>query len=162
MRMHETAGSTATRRARVIAVVGCALLGVGVGISAATVGKNIVIPFEEVQFPPLKPLGESTASAFPVWRHPDSGGGSALIKFTKGATDKHLHTFDYQLVVVKGTVTHWAEKIPEAGTTKLGPGSYWFQPRNELHQDTCLEDECIMFMYSFSGGETKREADLKK
>lgn len=119
---------------------------------ADTASENIVVPFEELPLPQLKP--EQVAVGGPVWKDPTTGAWSELIRF-KGKTGYHYHTFDYQLVVIKGTVSHWTERMPDAAKKKMTPGSYWFQPKNQVHEDTCLVDECIMFMNTLSGGETK-------
>ncbi|MBI4164657.1 MAG: DUF4437 domain-containing protein [Acidobacteria bacterium] len=148
-------------RRRVAIATTCVLLGVAAGILAETPAQNIVTSFEEVKFPPPKPLGNSTATSAFLWSDPVTGANRALVKFTKGSTNRHYHTYDYQCVVVKGPVTHWTEKIPEAGAKQLGPGSYWYQPKGQVHQDTCLTDECVLFVDNFSRGETI-DASAKK
>ena len=126
-----------------------------VAIAANGAFKDIVTPVENIKFPPLQPLGTSTAVGVELWKDSATGRLSELIKMTRGTSPRHYHTFDYQMVVVKGSMTHSTDRLPEADATRLGPGSYWFQPANVVHQSTCLVDECIIFWNTFAGGETK-------
>ena len=63
---------------------------------------------------------------------------------------------DYHLVLVRGTMKHWAAGETEDKAKPLGPGSYWFQPGGQAHADSCLSEECLMFV-SWAG---KRDARL--
>ena len=72
---------------------------------------------------------------FHVWVHADEPG-------TKGPM--HTHTADYHLVVIEGTMKHWAAGETEATAKPLGPGSYWFQPGGQPHADACISDKCVM------------------
>jgi len=56
----------------------------------------------------------------------------------------HLHTGDYDAVIVAGTVTN-AE--PGQAEVKLGPGSYYFQRREADHVTKCLGDaDCLIYI----------------
>ena len=79
-----------------------------------------------------------------------------LLKLQKAPGRLHFHTADYHLVLLQGTMKHWAEGTQEADAKLLSPGSYWFQPGNQAHGDSCLTDECLMFVH-WSG---RRDAHL--
>jgi quercetin dioxygenase-like cupin family protein len=79
-----------------------------------------------------------------------------LLKLKKLGGRLHIHTSDYHLTLLQGTMKHWAEGEQEADAKPLGPGSYWFQPGNQAHGDSCLTDECLMFVK----WEGKRDAKL--
>jgi hypothetical protein len=49
-------------------------------------------------------------------------------------------------VVIKGTMKHWDKQHPEGEVKPMGPGGYWFQPGNEAHGDSCLSEECVMYV----------------
>jgi quercetin dioxygenase-like cupin family protein len=80
------------------------------------------------------------------------GSLSALLEMSRGATLRHYHTFDEQVVVIEGMVRHLSEGSPDAGP--MPTGSYWFQPAGAVHQDICASDRCIIFVYQHSGGDT--------
>ena len=82
-------------------------------------------------------------------------------RWTKGSTKRHYHNFDYQGVVLKGTMTHWTETLPESGARALDVGSSWFQSAGKAHIDSCLSDECISISTAFGTGETVFVPDAK-
>jgi hypothetical protein len=59
-------------------------------------------------------------------------------------------------VVIQGTMRHRVKGEKESDAKPMGPGSYWFQPGNEAHGDSCVTDECVMFIK----WEGKRDAKL--
>lgn len=79
-----------------------------------------------------------------------------LLKLTKGSIPLHTHSSDYHLVVLQGTMKHWGEEQLEADARVLGPGSYWYQPGNKIHGDSCLTDGCLVHIL-WAG---KRDAKL--
>jgi quercetin dioxygenase-like cupin family protein len=79
-----------------------------------------------------------------------------LLKFKKGEGRLHYHSSDYHLVLLQGTMKHWAEGEKVGGVKTLGPGSYWFQPGDQAHGDNCLTEDCLMFVK----WEGKRDARL--
>lgn len=157
--------SNEKRKSRIIipaaVAMTCTLLGVAAGVFAKTGARDIVTAIDEVTFssPPM-PNGTSMASAAGLWSDPATGGGSALVKFTKGSTTKHYHTNDEQVVLVKGTAIHWAESLPETRTKRLQVGSFWYVPAGAVHQDICVTDECILYVL-YAKGETKVVEDVK-
>jgi len=49
-------------------------------------------------------------------------------------------------VVIEGIATHWTAGERKADVKPLRPGSYWYQPGNQTHGDSCLSDECLLFV----------------
>ncbi len=134
-----------TRRAIFLSVA-CAAFGFAAGIYAASGPRMIVTPFEGVVFKPSNPARPAD-SQFAVLRgDPSSGASSMLMKFGKGEGPMHIHSSDYDLVVLKGETKHWGPGETAATAKVLGPGSYWFQPGNQPHGDSCLSDECLMYV----------------
>ena len=81
-----------------------------------------------------------------------------LMKMGRGTGRLHLHTADYELVVIEGTMKHWRTGEDETTAKPLGVGSYWFQPGGEPHADSCLSDTCVMFI-TWSGPRDVRLAE---
>jgi quercetin dioxygenase-like cupin family protein len=124
----------------------CLAVGVVAGALAAPNKPMVVIAFEDAKFvvtDPARPNGPRTAV---LMGDPETGPSTMLLELKKGTGRLHVHSSDYHLVVVRGTMKHWTEREPEARVKPLGPGSYWFQPGNEPHGDSCLSDECLMFI----------------
>jgi quercetin dioxygenase-like cupin family protein len=90
-----------------------------------------------------------------------SGGSTGTVKF-KSVTNYHYHTYDERVVVIKGTVSHYTDALPESGKKSLGLGSYWYQAAGVVHQDKCLSNECILFVVTDKSGETKEATPNKK
>ena len=73
-----------------------------------------------------------------LWKDPSTHRQSAVGRITKGSAPRHYHKgYDMQVVLLKGSMIHWTKSSPEASKKPLGPGSYWFQPAGEVHQNTC-------------------------
>jgi quercetin dioxygenase-like cupin family protein len=72
----------------------------------------------------------------------------------KGADAPHLHTFAYHIVVIEGQVAHKTESIPGSEEIVLGPGSYWYQVANVVHQDICLSDKALVYYVQHGDGDT--------
>jgi len=106
----------------------------------------VVAPFSAARFAPIDPARPDGAAMAVLWGDPSAGPSAMLLKLKKGAGPLHSHTSDYHLVLVAGTAKHWAEGESEAGAAALGPGGYWFQPGGRVHGDSCLTDECLMFV----------------
>jgi quercetin dioxygenase-like cupin family protein len=106
----------------------------------------VVTPFQDAKFVPVDPAQPDGAQQAVLWGDPTKGPSAMLLKFKKGSNPFHIHTSDYHLVVVQGTMKHWDEGEQEATAKPLGPGSYWLQPGNQAHAGSCLTDECIMFV----------------
>jgi quercetin dioxygenase-like cupin family protein len=138
----------------------------GVAVLAASVHaddqkKMVVTSFQDAKFAPVDPARPDGAQLAVLWGDPAKGPSAMLLKLKKGAGPLHIHTSDYHLTLLQGTMKHWAEGAQEADAKPLGPGSYWFQPGNQAHGDSCLTDECIMFV-KWEGKRDGRLAEAPK
>src|SRR5690242_5901866 len=80
----------------------CAMLSAAGTILAATTTPEILISIENMKFSTPAANGTSMVSVVSLWDDPQTRRSSALVKFTKGSVRSHVHTFDYQLAVIKG------------------------------------------------------------
>jgi quercetin dioxygenase-like cupin family protein len=126
--------------------VACTAFGFAAGIFAASAPRMIVTPADSIVFKPMDPSRPAAAQIAVLRGDPASGPSAMLMKFGKGAGPMHIHSSDYDLIVLEGETKHWAADEPEASAKVLGPGSYWFQPANQPHGDNCLSDECVMYV----------------
>jgi Domain of unknown function (DUF4437) len=126
------------------------------GPAAVAEDGMVVVPREEARFVPLDPSDPGGTQGAVLWGDPAKGPSSMLMKTKKLAGELHYHTYDYDLVLIEGRMKHWGEKEQEAEVRPLGPGSYWHQPGLQPHGDSCLTDECLMFIK----WEGKRDAML--
>ena len=118
----------------------------------------IVKAFDEVTFKPVIPSRPDGPQMGVLRGNPEVGPSDMLLKMPKGTGVMHTHTADYHLTIISGEMKHWDPSVTEAQVRLLGPGSYWFQPGREPHADSCLSDECVMFIH-WSG---KRDGQLAK
>jgi hypothetical protein len=83
-----------------------------------------------------------------LWGDRKTGEAGVLIKVPPSwHAGLHAHTADYDAVVIAGT---WIHTIPSTGTRAvLAPGSYWRQPKEQMHDDQCEAGaECIVFVHT--------------
>ncbi len=133
-------------RFQVVGLAAACLLA-GFALGAAATSPMVVTPFENAKFVPMDPQRPNGAQVAVLWGDPTTGPSAALLKYPKSDSGRmHIHTADYHLVVLQGKAKHWAKGEQEASAPTLGPGSYWFQPGSQPHADTCLSDECLMFI----------------
>lgn len=95
--------------------------------------RNIVVSFEDIKFPAYEQLGGLRASGS-VLRYVEPSGEVFLIaKPTKGKTQRHYHTFDYQ--VCAQTAPQPTESTVEQ-PQRAQDAAYirWLQERSMLHQ----------------------------
>lgn len=104
------------------------------------------IPFEDIPFAPLNLAKPSAMQAHVLWGDPATGPSAMYLKFGRTSLPLHLHSADYHLLVVQGTMKHWLRGEAEADARPLGPGSYWFQAGGQVHADACLSDSCLVFL----------------
>lgn len=151
------------RRHRVLFIVGaaCALACLAGGVLARPAKQMVLVPFKDIAFVPVDPARPGDASYAVLRGDPARGASSMLLRFGKGRGELHYHSSDYELVLLEGTMTHRTASEPEAAARPLGPGSYWFQPGMQVHADSCLTDECLMFV-SWAGKRDSRPAGPKK
>ena len=130
----------------VMACLGCLVIGFGAGSLAASKGAMIITPLSKAQFQPVDPKQPQGAQIAVLRGDPASGPSSMLMRQVRGTSAMHVHSSDYDLVLIKGQMKHWSPDQVERDATVLGPGSYWFQPGNEPHAGSCLSDECLMYV----------------
>lgn len=118
----------------------------------------IVKAFDEVAFVPIVKSRPDGPQIGVLRGNPDEGPSDMILKMPKGPGTLHTHTADYHLTIISGEMKHWDASNDESKVRPLGPGSYWFQPGGEPHADSCLSDECVMFIH-WSG---KRDGQLYK
>lgn len=136
----------------------CTMGGFVLGALAASHERMIVVAHADANFVPLDPAIPAGARIAVLRGDPATGPSAMLMQFGKGAGRMHVHSSDYQLVVLEGTMKHWAAEQTEAETPPLERGSYWYQPGNEAHSDKCLTESCLMFI-SWSGKRDARPAE---
>ena len=129
-----------------ILAFGCTALGFAAGIFAASAPSMIVTPAQDAVFKPLDPARPAAAQIAVLRGDPTSGPSAMLMKFGKGDGRLHIHSSDYDLVVLEGDMKHWQAGEAEASAKVLGPGSYWFQPGGQAHADSCLSEQCSMYV----------------
>jgi hypothetical protein len=118
----------------------------------------IVINRQAAQFTPVSASLLDGPAIAVLKGNPTTGPSDMLLRIPRGAGRLHVHSADYRLVVVEGQMKHWAKGQTESAAELLGPGSFWFQPANEAHADSCLSDTCLMFI-NWSGKRDARLAD---
>jgi hypothetical protein len=63
------------------------------------------------------------------------------------ASPPHTHSAPYHGVVIKGTVTNGFNGDPNP--PRMGSGSYWYVPANEVHITACVSKEpCLFYTHS--------------
>jgi hypothetical protein len=63
-------------------------------------------------------------------------------------TPEHIHSYSYQAVVIQGTMINPEANEDPNKAKRMGPGSYWYQPANQVHTTGCVSEEpCIFYMY---------------
>jgi hypothetical protein len=102
-----------------------------------------VISFDSLTFSKKEPGWPQIA---PVKGDPTKGPSSIVMKMGKGAFPVHTHTSNYQLVVIKGQMKHWGVDSSRQQAKLMGPGSFWYQPANQQHADSCESKECTWFI----------------
>jgi hypothetical protein len=118
----------------------------------------IVVPYVDASFKPLNPTVPNSTEIAVLRGNPDQGPSTMLMKMRKATGRLHVHTADYELIVIEGTMKHTKRGENEATAKPLGVGSYWFQPGGEPHTDSCLTDTCVMYI-TWAGPRDARLAD---
>ncbi|TKR33402.1 DUF4437 domain-containing protein [Luteimonas gilva] len=108
----------------------------------------IVAPLEAAKFVPSNPAAPNGTQVAVLRGDPEKGPSTMLMrmKLNKGRNVMHVHSSDYQLVVISGRMKHWSKAQSEEKAEAMGPGGYWFQPGGRAHTDACLSDECLMYI----------------
>jgi quercetin dioxygenase-like cupin family protein len=121
----------------------------------------VVTAFEDAKFVAVVPGRPDSPEIAVLWGDPAAGPSAMFIRVKKGPLPMHTHSSDYHLLVVQGIVKHWSAEETEEDAKPLGPGSYWFQPGNEAHADSCLSDECLAYLV-WSGKQDGRRAEPRR
>lgn len=125
--------------AALLLCAGCA----SVGVQDPRSQQMVVTAFEDAKFVPVTPGRPDSPEIAVLWGDPSTGPSAMLIRVKRGPLPMHTHSSDYHLVVLQGVVKHWGADDTEEAAKPLAPGSYWFQPGNAAHADSCLTDECL-------------------
>jgi quercetin dioxygenase-like cupin family protein len=120
-----------------------------------------IVPFEDAKFVAVSP-GRVNSPAIAVLRgNPRTGPSAMFIRLKKGVIPMHIHVSDYQLVVMQGSLKRWSEQQTEDDVKPLGPGSYLFEPANQPHANSCLTDECLVYLV-WGGKQGAQNVELRK
>jgi quercetin dioxygenase-like cupin family protein len=138
----------------------CVAVGFGAGSLAAAKSAMIVTPIDQANFQPVDPAQPARVQIAVLRGDPATGPSSMLFRFPSSAGRMHVHSSDYDLVLVKGKMKHWVQGQSPEQVPTLEPGSYWFQPGNEPHVDECLSDECLMYV-QWSGKRDARPVETR-
>ena len=106
----------------------------------------IVTALEDAKFAPLDLRRPEAAQMAVLGGDPNTGPSATLLRLNKGVGRMHVHTADYHLVVLEGTMQHWAQGPSQEKAKQLGPGAFWFQPGEAPHTDACLSEQCLMYV----------------
>lgn len=120
-----------------------------IALLAALQTAAVTVPVTEARFVPVNPNDPNSTQIALLRGDPVTGPSDMLMRFGRGEGGPHVHSSDYRLVVIEGEMKH-AEAGAYASAPRMGPGSYWFQPANQPHVDSCLSERCTMFI-SWSG-----------
>ena len=146
------------RGALIVLAASFLMMGFVLGALAASGERMIVVPRAEAKLVPLDPANAASARIAVLRGDPAQGPSAMLMQFGKATGRLHVHSSDYQLVVLEGTMKHWVAGQTEADTPPLERGSYWYQPANQAHADSCLSESCLMFI-SWSGKRDTRPVE---
>lgn len=124
----------------------CTVLGFTGGVFANIEKYTIVKSFEDVKFVPMDPKRPDGTQWSVLWGDPTIGPSAVLAKYKKSNGRVHSHSSDFHMVLLKGEIKYWSADESEAEAKLMKEGSYMFQPGNVTHGETCVTDECVVFM----------------
>jgi hypothetical protein len=122
------------------------MLAPGTSASAADGKRMVVVPQDGAKWVPADPARPEGTQVAVLQGDPATGPSAMLMKMKKTDGVLHVHSSDYHLVVLEGSMKHWTSEAERTSGGLLGPGSYWFQPGEAAHGDSCLSDACTMFI----------------
>ena len=128
----------------------------------AAAPKAVIWPAADLKWADMTGGGPPGVKIVDLWGDHTKGAYGAMIKFPAGTTAPlHTHTSGMRVVVVSGTWIHTPDGKPE---TRLGPGSYLFQPGGSYrHISTCDKaSECVIFAESSAKFDLKLVEEPKK
>ena len=108
------------------------------------------IPIESAAWAPVFPDQPAGAAMAVLWGDPKKGPVGFLLKFPAGAVvPNHVHSSDYQGMVISGEFSHAAGKDPAVA---LAPGSYWSQRARLPHENRCSNaGPCVVYLTAPKG-----------
>lgn len=118
----------------------------GSSARAADPQRMVVVPHDGAKWAPADPARPEGTQVAVLSGDPATGPSAMLMKMKKTDGVQHVHSSDYQLIVLEGSMKHWTTEAERTSGPVLGPGSYWFQPGEQAHGDSCLSDACTMFI----------------
>jgi hypothetical protein len=127
------------------------------GVSAAAKAKEIVTtPAADQKWTPLDAkAGDKGPEMSVVFGDPKTKGPIGfLLKVPAGfKPGPHTHTSDDYAVIISGSMHDFAAGSDKVDVGKaLGPGSTWFQPGKQVHDNLCdTGSECEFFVYMPNG-----------
>jgi quercetin dioxygenase-like cupin family protein len=130
-------------------------------LSAAGVAGMTVTAIEDAKFTPVNPQRPQGAQMAVLWGDPNTGPSAMLLRIDNGAGAMHVHSADYQCVILEGTMQHWEQGQSQTQAKLLRPGSHWFQPGNVAHSDACVTEQCLMYV-QWAGPRDARLAEPAK
>lgn len=139
-------------------VAGCsAALGIAALASRATAGPISGIrltPAPDVKYQPLDPNdkeGKGPQISVVFGELGKKAPLGFLFKVPPGfRPGPHLHSSDYNSIVLEGAVHDFAPGADEGQA--IGPGGHWFQPGQQPHDNHCASTTpCLMFIYTPQG-----------
>ena len=123
---------------------------IAVGAPRASAAGAAAVPIESVTWAPVFPDQPAGPAMAPLWGDAKKGPVGFLLKFPAGATvPLHVHSSDYQGMVISGEFSHAAGKEPAIA---LAPGSYWSQKGKLPHANACsAAGPCIVYLTAPKG-----------
>lgn len=115
-------------------------------------GQLVIMPFGDAldcNFHPLHEDKPNGPQLYVLEGDPASGPSLTLFRYGQnysGSGRLHNHTHNYSLWLIEGAMKHWDTSGSEETATILTPGSYLYQPADELHAANCLSKRCTAYV----------------
>ena len=134
-----------TTRALAVAALLCAPLAASIDVVAGDDPAAVVVLPENLEWT------DAVVSVAVAWGDEKTGPYGKFVRFSPHfESPLHLHTNDYRLVVVRGTLKNPLSK--EAEAPALGPGTYSLMPGGQPHITMCVSDtDCVIYVHQDLG-----------
>jgi hypothetical protein len=121
-----------------------------IGLAASHGMVNPMTEFDDLEWVPM--AEGSPAEISILWGDPAVGPVGLLIRTPVGfVAPMHLHSSDYNAVVIQGMHQHWVEGEDRSAAPILTPGSYFSQVREQVHGDANAGDVPMIGFVYFNG-----------